>query len=327
MQLEIEMHREPSIEKTNEVDRQRGQESQMESLAPEIYALLSNARILMAHGERDLGLGLLRQAVTSSQSHPIILKELGDALGRMDNFSEQALIFQELIRREYTSENIIALAHSLYHLGDDDGAIQYYFEALGIISELSESHFEAYKNLGNIQLKRGDLDGAEESYHKAFAINPRSSALLVNLGTLRIQKEEYADAHIYFRQAVDMSHENDKAWVGLAIVANHFADWELAWANLLRAVEINPNNRTAVHLVGVWAWRDHRHQTAIDVINDYLSTVNLDEELSLVLINFYCASGALRTALIEIERVLAWNPEHAEVQGLRKKINRMISKA
>jgi hypothetical protein len=101
----------------------------------------------------------------------------------------------------------------------------------------------------------------------------------------------------------------------------------LAWANLLRAVEINPNNRTAVHLVGVWAWRDHRHQTAIDVINDYLSTVNLDEELSLVLINFYCASGALRTALIEIERVLAWNPEHAEVQGLRKKINRMISKA
>jgi hypothetical protein len=53
----------------------------------------------------------------------------------------------------------------------------------------------------------------------------------------------------------------------------------------------------------------------------------LDEELSLVLINFYCASGALRTALIEIERVLAWNPEHAEVQGLRKKINRMISKA
>lgn len=289
-------------------------------LSAEAFALLQNAKILIAHGERDLGLGLLRQAVTTSGSHPIILRELGLYLGRAGHFAEQSLVYQELVRKDYKSETVILYAHSLYQSGDDAGAIQFYFESLGLIDQIEEAHFEVYKNIGNILLKQNDLDGAEENYHKAFTINPRSSALLVNMGTLRVQRQEYSDAHTHFRHAIEMDQKNDKAWVGLALVTNHFADWELAWANVLRAVEINPNNRTAVHLVGAWAWRDHKHTVAIEVLNDYLSTVSVDEEMSLILINFYCASGAIEFALIEIERVLAWNPGNREVRELRKKL-------
>ena len=68
---------------------------------------------------------------------------------------------------------------------------------------------------------------------------------MVNYGTLEIQRENLEKALTYFREAIQNNSENDKAWVGLALVHRHMGDFELSHANIERALDISASNRTA----------------------------------------------------------------------------------
>ncbi|WP_374031997.1 tetratricopeptide repeat protein [Bdellovibrio bacteriovorus] len=137
---------------------------------------------------------------------------------------------------------------------------------------------------------------------------------------LEVQRGDYDKSLYCFRKAVEINPENDKAWVGLAMVHSQFGDMELAWANIETAIDINPQNRTAVHLAANWGLRDGKLQKAIEALQGYLASVEEDEDMSLVLINLLCSAGQVDQAMLEIERVLLWNPDHAEVRSLKKKI-------
>jgi Tfp pilus assembly protein PilF len=175
-------------------------------------------------------------------------------------------------------------------------------------------------------VRQGDFEGAEDYYNKAYTLNPDSDTLLVNFGTLEVQRQDYDKSLYCFRQAVEVNKRNDKAWVGLAMVHAQFGDQELAWANLETALDINPKNRTAVHLLANWGLRDGRFAQSVSVLQSYLGEVDFDEDLSLVLINFYCSGSQIDEALLECERVLLWNPENQEVSDLKAKL-RKIKKA
>jgi Flp pilus assembly protein TadD len=58
-------------------------------------------------------------------------------------------------------------------LGDLDGAIAAYSEAVS----LDPKYAEAYNNLGDALLKKGDRRRALEAYHHAFELAPNNSTL------------------------------------------------------------------------------------------------------------------------------------------------------
>ena len=68
---------------------------------------------------------------------------------------------------------------------------------------------------------------------------------MVNYGTLEIQRDNLEAAVERFRKAVQLNEANDRAWVGLALVHRHMGDLELSRANIERALDINPKNKTA----------------------------------------------------------------------------------
>ncbi|MNT32898.1 hypothetical protein D3C72_1688010 [compost metagenome] len=86
------------------------------------------------------------------------------------------------------------------------------------------------------------------------------------------------------------------------------------------ALDINPQNRTAVHLVANWGLRDGQVQKSIEALQNYLGEVEHDEDMSLVLINLFCTTGQFNSARLEIERVLLWNPHNNEVRELKNKL-------
>lgn len=307
-----EFEQEPVIQ-----DEFAAADSQLDS---KIRLLLNNAETLFRHQETHLGLALLRQASNVDSWNPEVLFKLGQQLESINRFEEAEKAWQALSKVDNSFTTLFRLANCLYKLNQDEAALEKYYEALALLTEDNENVFDAYKNMGNILVRRGDFEGAEEFYNKAYTMNPLSDILLVNLGTLEVQRQDYEKAIYCFRKAVEINCENDKAWVGLSLVHNQFADQELAWANVETAVEINPKNRTAVHIIGAWALRDQKVLRAIPVLENYLALVDYDEEMSLALINLYCHQGQLDSAKIEIEKVLLWNPSHAEVRELRKKL-------
>jgi hypothetical protein len=103
-------------------------------------------------------------------------------------------------------------------------------------------------------------------------------------------------------------------------------DFDLALGNIECAIDLNPQNRTAIHLFANWASRDGKLQSAIDVIEEFLSTVDLDEEMSFVLVHLFCQTNQFSFALMEIERVLLWNPASEIAASLEKEIRKLTRK-
>lgn len=289
----------------------------------EIATLLLNANLLRQHGEDSLALNLVRQGLYLNSFHPEALK----TLVRSVPASEVALKEKALQALQKTDSNFATLSelgHCYYHQGKDAQALVIYREAISVLTEehLSQaSHlFEVYKNTGNILCREGDFDGAEESYCKAFTLNSKSDALQVNLGTLAVQRQNSEEALERFRTALQINAKNDKAWVGLAMVHNMMGDFVLATANIENAIDVNPGNRTAVHVFANWCLRDQQVGKAIDALTEYLSFVDQDEELSLVLIHLFCLQSRWSEALFEVERALLWNPKNEQILKVENEI-------
>lgn len=291
-----------------------------EILVEKAALLVANARILMKHREFPLALNLLRNASNIQSKSTIVLNMLAECLERTHRFEEALKVRTATVKVQCNFDHVHKLATLHYKLGKDEEAMRSYFEALSLLTEEDQALFEIYKNIGNIMVRQGDFEGAEEYYNKAYTLNPGCDTLLVNFGTLEVQRQDFDKSLYCFRQAVEANPKNDKAWVGLAMVHAQFGDHSLAWANLETAVDINPANRTAVLLLANWGVRDHREEHSIEVLQSYLGRVEFDEDMSLALINLYCSNSQIAEAKLECERVLLWNPQNEEVAKLREKL-------
>lgn len=295
--------------------------------AVDFAVLITNAEKLIRHNELDLARGLVYKALSLDSKHPSAIRLAEKLLNPIQDIQKILTIRQNLCKVDYSFESVYSLAEIYYRLSDDQNAKKYYLEACTLVVDQltseKETLFEIYKNLGNIFTREADFDAAEEYYHRAFDIHPNSDALLVNLGTLELQQNEYNEAIDRFRKAIQINKRNDKAWVGLALVHNQMGDRSLALANIENAIECNPKNRTAVQVYANWAFQDGKYVHAIEVLQNYLSLHEVDEEISLVLIQFLSQMNRFDLAHFEIERVLLWNPKSERLSQLEKELRNL----
>ena len=286
----------------------------------ETAVLLTNAELLQKHGESTLALHLLRKCLYINSHHPEALKRLANALTHESQLPLKTKAFEALVKGDLCFDNVARLGHCLYQQNQDERAKSTYMEALSMMTVESKELFEVFKNLGNIAMREGDFEGAEEYYNKAFTINPRSDVLHINLGTLALQQNSQEAAVVRFRTALEINPRNDKAWVGLALVHNEMGDHVLSRANLENALDANPRNRTAVHLAASWAVRDQDYQFAIESLENFVSDVDCDEEMSLLLIHLFCMRSQYVEAQLELERLLLWDPTNEKLQQVEQEI-------
>lgn len=293
--------------------------------------LLRNAQILMDARDFRLALNLLRDVLMRAPLHPEALLKMGLSLRELGRYEQALKCFRALGKTERKHEAQILIAET-YYLGErDELALAAYRDVLKTAAGSGSATdprllFEIYKNIGNIHVRAGDFDSAEESYHKAHTICPDSDVLLVNYGTLEIQRENFEAAVLRFRRAVEINPENDKGWVGLALVHRRMGDLELSWANVQRALDINSRNRTAIRLVVEWAVADQRFEIAIQRLQEYLEADGEDAEMSFTLAKIFTHIGRLREARLEMERVLALDPTVEGGEAVRAALDRELAK-
>lgn len=233
---------------------------------------------------------------------------------------EQKKILEAIIKVDDREIYRFALAKVFYELGEDDRALKNYLHALILLPENSSEYFEALKNVGNIYVRGHDFDAAEEYYNRAFRLNPDSSALLVNLGTLAIQKNQFNDAILFFREAIYKDFKCDQGWVGLALVHHELSDIELSWANLKSALDLNPLNSTAIQLALSWVTKDNKWDQTIEFARSYLEQNGEDALISLALAQLWYLRGQLELAHMEVERACAIDPQLFGIEELKNLI-------
>ena len=280
---------------------------------------------LVKHGKTQLAMPLVIEVLRKDSWNVAALTRLAQLFNAKGDLDSEIRTRENLVKVSHSFQNLSALAQAYYLKGNDEKALEKYFESLRWIQYDEPGLFDVYKNIGNILVRQGDYDGAEENYNKAYTINPDSDILLVNLGTLSIQRNEFNQALERFRRALSVGPRNDKAWVGLALAHQQMGDIDLAHANVLNAIEINPRNRTAVHLVCNWMSRQEYWIQVIEVLQNYLALVDFDEEMSLALIHALCVTNQFSLARLEVERVLLFNPRQTDVLKLRNRLDQEFS--
>lgn len=289
-----------------------------------IEVLMKNSEILESAGDYRLALNLLRSVLIRKPDHMQALERMGRCLREDGRYEEALKCFRALARSEKKIDAQIMIAEIHYLSERDELALASYREVLKHVIEDQRKLFDIYKNVGNIHVRAGDFDAAEEFYDKAYTIDPNSDVLMVNYGTLEIQRENLEEAVQRFRHAVELNPESDRGWVGLSLVHRQMGDLELAWANVLQALDINQRNRTALRLIVEWGMADQKVPMAIARLQEYLELDGEDAEMSFTLSKLFTHSGRIPEARLEIERVLALDPGLQGAEDLRIALDREL---
>ncbi len=267
------------------------------------------AKLLMAHKEFYSAEKLLRSVLTQSPYSSAAVRAMAECAGALNKNDERLNLLKSLVRIDDHPEHLIHLADALYDRGEDQEALKLYLTASRSLEADSALMFDVYKSLGNIFVRCHDFESAEENYNKAYTINPDSAVLLVNFGTLEIQRNNWNEAIQRFRDAIDVDNEFDRAWVGLAIAHRQFGDMELSWANLAKALDINSQNTTALQLSLSWVIKDQNWATVRSWLQTYLAERSDDAAMSLALAQLSFLQGWWTDAAIELTRALSLDPE------------------
>lgn len=294
---------------------------------PTVEMLMRNSAILEEAGDHRLAVNLLRNVLIRKPDDTAALERMGRCLREEGRYEEALKCFRALARTHKKIEAQIRIAEIHYLSERDELALASYREVLKGVVEDRELLFDIYKNIGNIHVRAGDFDAAEEFYDKAYTLVPQSDVLMVNYGTLEIQRENLSEAVARFRRAVELNSENDRAWVGLALVHRQMGDLELAWANVMRALDINKRNRTALRLIVEWGVKDQQADLSISRLQEYMDIDGEDAEMSFILAKLFTHAGRLSEARLEIERVLALDPGLQEAEALRVALDERLAES
>ncbi|MCB0363127.1 MAG: tetratricopeptide repeat protein, partial [Bdellovibrionales bacterium] len=169
-----------------------------------------NAQLLLAADEAELGRILLQSVLAKKPKHQPALLALAESLEKEGHLEEAIPYYSEGLKLKESGSAHLSLAKIYEKLGQYDEASNHFILGLEYPDLIKSELFEIYKSLGSISLRQQDYDAAEEYYNRAFTIKPHSDVLLVNYGTLEIQRASWNAAAYRFRSAVSINSENDK---------------------------------------------------------------------------------------------------------------------
>ena len=290
--------------------------------------ILLNAKFLIDHEEYDLANCLLKAVLKNDPHDSDALHFVSLCFKALDQSYKIFFLLKKLIAvPSLQFKEALFYAHILSEHGWNEEAKKTYFRILDSklrekkgdlkhLNSLEEKElFTLYKNLGDIHLKMSLMDEAEDHLNKALAINPLCDILWVSYGTLEWKKGDFEKALFYYRRAAIKNSENDAAWVGLALIHRAYGDFELSWANIERALDINPLNESTLNLATLWAYQDSKEDFLIKNLRESLQLDSMSEgsrdkkeelniKIRLLLARILYDLGRYKHALEEIEAII-----------------------
>ncbi len=282
--------------------------------------ILRPALCMIDHADYKRAVKILRHLLSKNSKNRDGVYWLGYCFQKMDDPSNALICFNSLIKIDPSDESYSVLGDLYYDLGEDLLAKKAYETSLEIINYESPLLFNLYKKLGNIYLREGDFESAEEYFNRAYVIYSNSDVLLVNFGTLEIHKGNLDEAVERFRSALNINQLNDNAWVGLALISKTKSDVELANAHLKRALECNPINPVAIQLAVQDSFERNEFDVAIEYLQNFLEKNPDNSDLSYTLAGIFYRIGSFAEARIELERTLSLEPNHILGNELSKEL-------
>lgn len=223
-----------------------------------------------------------------SQYHqrPFIYKNIYWLEVKRKSLEGQVRAARKLVELDPSDDHKYLLAQSLSDANAEREALEIYHEIIDESSEPTWLLFTVFKAIGNIYLKMGDYEAAEEYFNRANTINSEDLNLVISYGYLYLQSGQLADSKEKFALALLQESTNMEARMGLALVHVTVGDYELGCANLAMILEKDPTNKMALHLHYKWSEKITKSET-IRFIDAYLQKIPSDDGVQTLKISWY----------------------------------------
>jgi len=140
--------------------------------------------------------------------------ELYRRLGEFEKAETEYKIALDLDPKNTTIQNNYGVY--LCDRGNYDEAINY-FETI-IKDPFYKEKAAAYENVGLCQLRRGNLQKAENAFTEALRFNPKMPNSVISLAQMRYDSGRKGDAYEYFRRYLQLAqHTPESLWLGILL--------------------------------------------------------------------------------------------------------------
>ncbi len=236
-----------------------------------VDALHLMGAVVLAAGDADTAITLIRRATRLQPDYPAPHVNLGNALQAAGRTAEAAEAFRTALDlAPDLAEAASNLANALNALGRFDEAAEAGRRAVDLAPAMAEAH----NNLGNALAGVGDGDAAE-AYRRALALRPDFSDARYNLGRVLAEQGAHEDAFASFTRAVALDPGAAVKHYNLGNAALALDRFEAAAAAFGEAARLDPGMADAHNNLGAALQSLDRLDEAVASLRRALA---LDEE-------------------------------------------------
>jgi len=173
----------------------------------------------------------------------------------------------------------------------------------------------AYKNLGDKYLEEGKLDGAEESYRQAIAINPNFAEAYNNLGNALREQKRYGEAEYCFKQAISKKPELSNAYFNLGYILQEQGRLNETIENFTKGLKFKPDAEIIYRDLSYALFQLGQHEAARQIIAKGLALNPGFADFHFFLGNMHWHENELDKAVVCYQQALSIQPDYADIHS------------
>lgn len=282
--------------------------------------LLQNAKLLLQNEDYLLARNVFRYLLDKNVKDSEALKGLGACFLGLGEVIAARKCFQALWDYFHIEES--RYWTGLCHIkdGKDDLAIVQLKLAQKSERLDKDLQFRIHKELGNCLTRAHQLDEAAVNYHKALDLKPDSPAILINLGTLEIQRRHLNLAAEFFEKALRIDPTNSRAICGSGMVA--LAKDQLNEADSLfsRALKHDQRNLVAIYQKLEIAYRKGEYSEIRQHCQTFLEQTPDNSDIRFVLATVFFKESNWSACEAQLDAILGPNPNHEKARNLKREL-------
>ncbi|WP_211167648.1 tetratricopeptide repeat protein [Pseudanabaena yagii] len=250
-------------------------------------------------------------------SQILVLRKKGESFSQSIPVPPQIPVSQPNPQRSLSATECFDGAYEKYELGDKQGAIADYNEAL----LLNPNDAIAYSNRGVAKYELGDKQGAIADYNEAIHLNPNLVAAYSNRGLAKYDLGDKQGAIADHNEAIRLNPDYATAYYNRGLAKYDLGDKQGAIADHNEAIRFNPSDADPYNNRGVAKYELGDKQGAIA---DHNEAIRLNPNLAAAYSNRGLAKydlGDKQGAIADHNEAIRLNPDYATAyynRGLAK---------
>ena len=234
------------------------------------------------------------------------------------NGPDPRLLLVEAVARSWLQKDprnltpLFNLASSLSLQGKYQDAVAEFRHAL----TLYPNDESILNSLGVALQNAGDARQAQETFQQAIAAHPDACDARFNLARLNLEANQASDAEQQYRLMLQQCPPSADIESGLGLSLSMEGNNEAAAAELHKALQIDPQDLTALYNLGRLAIKDNQIAEAVGFLETAAAAHPDDTDTHAVLAYAYTQSGRLSDAVDQLRDAIKISPDNAELHSI-----------